>query len=361
MRKIKMNLTNAETPIFIGENIFGDFPSLFKKAKLHGRVFFLVDTKVYSKHKALIDEVRNAFENHKLMKINATEEAKSLDGLSGIYKRLIANKFGRDAVLVAIGGGIIGDLGGFAAATFSRGIKYVQVPTTLLAMTDSAIGGKTGINFGGVKNIVGAFYQPEFILSDIAFLKTLPREDILSGLGEVIKYGVLTDEKFFDYVVKNLPKILNKESPVLQKIVYESAKIKAAVVENDERESGLRKILNLGHTFAHAYESVTLHELSHGKAVILGIASALILAKVMNLVSSGLYEKYFEFFETVKTEIKTFDFKPSQIYSIMRNDKKNRDGKIKFVLPVNFGEIALDVEAPKNQVFAAIKSLKGLR
>ncbi len=350
-----MRLPNREVPIFIGENVLAQLPELLKKRKIKDGAVFVVDSKVKKKYAAEISAVTQAFPRSETIAVKAGEEIKSFEGLSKIFDRMLKKKFGRDSVVVAIGGGVIGDLAGFAAAVFARGIKLAHVPTTLLAMVDSSIGGKTGINYGGVKNIVGAFYQPEFILCDVDFLQTLPRAELISGLGETVKYGILADEKFFAFVEKNLDEFLAKNKSVLETAVYKSAKIKASVVEQDEKEAGLRKILNLGHTFAHAFESASEYKLAHGKAVLLGIYAALLLSEKSGFAEPSLTQRYADFLSRLKKDFPKMKFSPAQLYSIMLNDKKNRDGKIKFVLPIDFGEIALDVEADKSLVFEVLE------
>ncbi len=359
MNKLELRFPNGATPVFIGENIFLQLPRLLKKQNAAANVFIVVDAKVKRRYADLISAVANELVRCEIFAIKADEKNKSFEGLSKIFARMLKKNFGRDTTLIAIGGGVIGDLAGFAAATFARGIKLVQVPTTLLAMVDSSIGGKTGINFGEVKNIVGAFYRPEFILTDVAFAQSLSRDDLISGLGEIVKYGFLADEKFFGYVEKNLERFLSKEKSVLKKAVLESAKVKISVVQQDEKEAGLRKILNLGHTFAHAFESASDYKLSHGKAVMLGIYAAIHLGVRLEITNENLAERYLEFISKLKKDFPKISFDEKTAYSVMLNDKKNRDGKIKFVLPINFGELALDVEAPKKEVFRALREVNG--
>ncbi len=354
MRKIKIKLPNAEIPVFIGDKASQNLSQILLKQKIKNNVFVVADSIAWKKHPDVFKEPAAAFPRFDKLSVKSTEEIKTLDGLQKIYDKLLAKKFGRDTTIIAFGGGVIGDLAGFAAATFARGVKLVQVPTTLLAMVDSSIGGKTGINYGNVKNIVGAFYQPEFILIDTRFLQTLPRTELISGLGEIVKYGYLTDEKFFAFVEKNLDAFLSKDEKILNDVVFKSVKIKASVVEQDEKESGLRKILNLGHTFAHAFESQSAYSLAHGKAVLLGIYSAILLSEKLGY-AQNLSERYSDFILRLKKDFGQLNFSPQKLYSVMQNDKKTRDGKIKFVLPINFGEIALDVEADKKIVTEVLR------
>ena len=195
------------------------------------------------------------------------ELSKSLDWANSIYTALLINSFDRKSALVALGGGVVGDLTGFAAATFMRGVPFIQVPTTLLSMVDSSVGGKTGVNHPMGKNMIGAFYQPRKVLMDLSCLRSLPREEFLAGMAEVIKYGVIRDAAFFDYLDKNREMILALEPAALEYIIRRSCEIKAEVVEKDERESGLRAILNFGHTVGHAIETAESYTLRHGYAV----------------------------------------------------------------------------------------------
>ncbi|MCB9207231.1 MAG: 3-dehydroquinate synthase, partial [Ignavibacteriales bacterium] len=262
--------------------------------------------------------------------------------------------FGRDSVLVAIGGGIIGDIAGFAASTYMRGIKYIQIPTTLLASVDSSVGGKTGLNFQDTKNVIGSFYQPQMVLIDTDFFNTLPNEERLCGLGEIIKYCFLIDQKFYNYVQKNYDEVLSNNPKVLEKVITESVKFKGGVVEADERESGIRKVLNLGHTFAHAFEVQQNHKIKHGQAVIVGITCALYLSHYLNFVNEKDLDNYLSFLLFFSPQIKLSNVNKKKIFTIMQLDKKNRDNKIKFVLLQNVGEILTDVPASKELVYKAI-------
>jgi 3-dehydroquinate synthetase len=225
-------------------------------------------------------------------------------------------------------------------------------------MVDSSIGGKTGINFEDKKNMIGAFYQPKLVLIDTDFIKTLPEREITSGMGEVIKYTYMADQKFFSYVLANLEKVYKNDDKVLLQFIYNSAAIKASVVSQDEKESGLRKVLNLGHTFAHAFETTLKFKVKHGEAVIAGLISALYLSQKNGFIT----EEELNYDLSLPLKIKL----PSQIkepgiddlFKIMLHDKKTREGKIKFVLVSSLGEIVLDAEADKKAVAYAINKMK---
>ena len=231
----------------------------------------------------------------------------------------------------------------------------MQVPTTLLATVDSSVGGKTGINFEDTKNIIGAFNQPKFVLIDSTFVSTLSKKEMLSGLGEVIKYAYLTNPKFYQYVLSNIDNILGRKQDVLEKIIEESVRFKGDVVTNDEKETGARKMLNLGHTFAHALEVEQNFKIKHGHAVIIGIACALHLSHRLNLMNDKKLESLLGLVSQFKDLIKISEVDYKKSIAIMKRDKKNRDGKIKFVLLKDIGKILIDVEASERDMKYALK------
>ncbi len=357
MKKIKIPIEQNEYNVYLGHDIFNRLFNIVEKLKLNKNIMLIIDEKLYGIRKSEINNLIKTY-NGKLniMVIKASEKLKSFYTLQKIFNKLLEKEYTRDTLLIAVGGGIIGDIVGFASAIFSRGVQYVQVPTTLLATVDSSVGGKTGINFGGTKNIIGAFNQPKFVLIDSDLLTTLPKKEMISGLGEVIKYAYLTNRNFYDYILSNVDNILDKNNNVLEKIIEESVRFKGDVVANDEKESGTRKMLNLGHTFAHAFEVEQNYKIKHGHAVIVGIACALYLSNRLNLLSDKKLEVLLELILRVKRLIKIsedVDYKRS--ISIMKRDKKNRDGKIKFVLLKDIGKILIDVEATDSDIKYSLK------
>ncbi|MGA7721109.1 MAG: 3-dehydroquinate synthase [Ignavibacteriaceae bacterium] len=359
MKKINVLLNDSSYQVIIGSGILPTLNILLHKYNLNRNILFIIDEKVMKQHER---RIVNEFHSHngKLIYyiLKQGEKSKSYRELNKIYSCLLENNYGRDSLIIAVGGGVTGDLAGYAAATYMRGIQLVHVPTTLLSMVDSSIGGKTGINFENNKNMIGAFYQPKLVLVDTDFLKTLPKREFTSGLGEVIKYSYMADEKFFLYVMNNLHKAYKDDNKVLEQFIYNCAAIKSAVVSQDEKESGLRKILNLGHTFAHSFETNLKFKIKHGEAVIAGVISALYLSQKICLIS----EKELNYFLTLPLKIKlpTLIKKPDieDIFNIMVHDKKNRGGKIKFVLVSGLGKIILDAEADKKSVTYAINMMK---
>lgn len=361
MKTISINLPQNGYTVFVGSGIFKQLLQKIKLQHLNKNLFFVIDKNVYEIYSEQIDlaiKKYNGKVNYLILAVS--EKLKSFQTMQNIYKSLLDNDYSRDTLLIAIGGGIVGDICGFVAATFSRGIQSVQVPTTLLSAVDSSVGGKTGINFGNTKNIIGAFNQPNFVLIDVDFLKTLNHEELLSGLGEVVKYAYLTNIQFYKYVKKNVNEVLNKNPKTLTQIINETVSFKGDVVVSDEKETGNRKMLNLGHTFAHAFEVETKFKLKHGQAVIVGIASALFLSYKIGLITKSKIDELLELILLFKDEIKIGKVNFDNAISIMQRDKKNKDGKIKFVLLQDIGSILLDVEANRDDIVYALENSLGI-
>jgi len=356
MKKIHINIPQNDYNIFLGENIIRNLPELLKSENLTEKVFFVIDSnvnKLYSKKLSSIFDSAKLY--YKSVTVNANEKNKSNETLQKIHKSLIKHNYGRDSIIIAIGGGIVGDVAGFAASTYMRGIKYVQVPTTLLASVDSSVGGKTGINFYNTKNIIGTFYQPKMVLIDTNFFSTLPQEEMLCGLGEIIKYCFLTEPKYFNYVQKNIDKILSNNTNSITRVIAESVKFKGDVVTADEKEAGIRKILNLGHTFAHAFEVEQKHKIKHGQAVIVGIASALYLSNKLFLLSEKNFNRFMNLLLQFKDKITLKKIDKNYAYKIMQRDKKNRANQIKLVLLKDIGNIVTDISCSKKLIIEALE------
>ena len=359
MKKINIHTKDKTYPVFIGNTILSSLPDLINDLGLNKNVFIVVDENVVRLYK---EYMRNAFKDYNsrihFHKLDSGEGSKSFEQLTKIFSSLIGKKFGRDTLLIAIGGGVTGDLAGYAAASYMRGIQLIHVPTTIISASDSSIGGKTGINFNKLKNIIGSFYQPELVLIDTKFLSSLPVKEVNSGVGELIKYAFLTNRNFYNYINDNFRKIYSFDTNVLNRIIYESVLFKGSVVEKDEKESGLRKILNLGHTFAHAFESQANLKLKHGEAVIAGIISALHLSNKKGLLSGKDLMKLMELPLKVKLPDDFLSSDLDSIINFMKGDKKNRGGQIRFILLSGIGEIITDVEAKKEDIFYAVEETR---
>ena len=345
MKPIKLNVKTKldNYHIIIGSNIIKNLPIYLNKNSINFKKCLLfIDKKVPNK---MVSKINQSLKRKKVFKLlfNANEKNKNFKNIDKILKILLNKNFSRQDCLIAIGGGITGDVGGFAASIYKRGLNFINIPTTLLSQVDSSVGGKTGINTKEGKNLVGNFYQPKIVITDTEFLKSLPKREIICGYGEIFKHSLILNKKFYKYLNKNASKILKLKSPFIEKAIFESCKIKKSVVEKDEKEKGLRKILNFGHTFAHAYEASLGYskKLNHGEAVILGIKSALSFSLQKNLLSKKEYDLITShiFKSNLPYQINKF-FKIrdlNKIISFMIKDKKNNSDKINLVLLKKIG------------------------
>jgi 3-dehydroquinate synthase len=353
MEKIRVELGDRSYNIIIGRGLFEDFDKALDTFGFSSKVALISNPTVYGFYGREVSAAIRA-SGHDLIEVLIPdgEEYKSLADTEKIYSALLKAKLDRKSALVALGGGVIGDITGFAAATYMRGIDFIQVPTTLLAQVDSSVGGKTGVNHPLGKNMIGAFWQPRLVWIDTATLDTLPRREFLSGLGEVIKYGVIWDELFFEYLEKNRDKILKLDPAALTYIISRSCEIKSEVVSKDERESGLRAILNYGHTIGHAIETITgYRKYLHGEAVAIGMYMEAKLSEQLGLISNKAVAR-------IKTLIASYDL-PSvmpdgvgmnDLVELMRIDKKTVAGKMHFVLPEAVGSVKIHSEITADDI-----------
>ncbi|MDC6469052.1 3-dehydroquinate synthase, partial [Candidatus Pelagibacter sp.] len=336
MNLIKLNIKteNQKYPIFIGNNIIGNLSKFLRENLISFNQCLIVADK--NVPKKLIKKVLNSLLKKKitLHHFNSSEKNKNQKNIDDILSILLNKNFNRNDCVISIGGGITGDISGFAASIFKRGLKFINIPTTLLSQVDSSIGGKTGINNKHGKNLIGTFYQPSLVISDIIFLKSLPKREIICGYGEILKHAIISDKKFFSFLDKNGSQIFNLKSPLIEKAIFKSCSIKKKVVEADEKEMGIRKILNFGHTFAHAYEATLKYskKLNHGEAVILGIKTAAkfsLSINILNIKEFNLIENHLNKLDLPKNINKFFSKRDlNKILSFMKKDKKNNSNKI---------------------------------
>lgn len=339
MLKLNVNIAERCYPIYIAS----DFSGLEKACNEAGRrskMLVVADSNIEQYYgKVCVEELKKTGAEISVHVIPAGEHNKTLDTVSGIYKKLIEIRADRNSVLVALGGGVTGDIAGFAAATFMRGISFIQIPTSLIAQADSSIGGKTGVDFDGSKNMIGAFYQPCFVFINTHTLKTLPEREFKSGLAEVIKHGLIMDADFYNYIDRNIDRILNMEQDALEFMTEMNCRIKATVVEQDERENGLRAILNFGHTIGHALESVSGFSMLHGECVSIGMAGAYRIAVKLGMTDKDAVAGVEETLRKAGLPVKAFGMDSQRIIDQMFFDKKVKDGKLNFVLPKGIGEV----------------------
>jgi len=355
MKILNVELGDRSYPIYIGSGLLED-PKIIT-SHIKTKTICIVSNTTVSK--LYLENLKNLLDDYQVVEaiIEDGEEFKNYDSLNHIYTKLLENQCNRDTTILALGGGVVGDIAGYAAATFLRGIPFIQIPTTLLAQVDSSVGGKTGINHSLGKNMIGAFYQPQAVVIDLNVLKTLDNRQISAGLAEVIKYGLIWDKDFFKYLEENIENLKRLDFEYLEHVIYRSCEIKAKVVSEDEKESGIRAILNLGHTFGHAIENCLGYgEWLHGEAVGCGM----VLAAKMSLAQGWLSESEFvqvkELIFRAGLPIKKPNIKYEDFISAMKLDKKNKDKEIYLVLQKGIGEATVTNDYSSSELENVIKS-----
>jgi len=356
---VHVNLAERSYDIEIGsENIDRAGPLLTGVGKV-SHVVLITDENVQQPHAVgVAKSLVNASIEVDVLAIEPGEPNKSVDMAAALWEGLLELGTDRKSVVVAVGGGVVGDLAGFIAATFARGIRFFQVPTSLLAQVDSSVGGKVGVNLPGAKNMVGAFLQPMGVLIDTTTLRTLDARQYRSGLGEVVKYGVILDADLFDYLETNVTGLLARDDAVLTEVIARCCRLKADVVEQDEREeTGVRAVLNYGHTFAHPLETLGGYgEILHGEAVAIGMLCASRLAERLGRIDAALTDRQHKLFSALGLPVDLPDLDPDEILRAMTHDKKVEHGKLRFVLPSRMGHVELVADVDPEDVRAALFS-----
>jgi 3-dehydroquinate synthase len=358
MRIVQVPLGNRSYQIKVGGGLLPRLGVECAQLKLGQRCAVITDSNV-GRHfaQAALKSLSASGFQPVLITVPAGEKSKRIAMVEKCYDQLAAHRLERKSFIVALGGGVVGDLAGFVAATYLRGIPFVQVPTTLLAQVDSSVGGKTGVNLKAGKNLVGAFYQPQLVLCDLDALKTLPKREYISGLAEVIKYGVIYDAVLFAQLERNLPKLLQREAATLAAVIARCCEIKADVVGQDETESGLRAILNFGHTIGHAIENSSGYgKFLHGEAIAIGqVAAARLSQKILGLPSGDVarIEKLFAR-AGLPVKIKLSLVQRKKLFAAMKLDKKVSGGEIKFVLARKIGVVEFGQKVPLELIESAL-------
>ena len=327
--------------ILIGEGLFDNLAADLKNKPIANAYAIITDSnvaKIYGKN--LLKNLRNKNIHAHLISFGAGEENKTRKTKERIENEMLKLFLGRDTCIIALGGGVVGDVAGFAAATYMRGIPYIQVPTTFLAMVDSSIGGKVAVDTLNAKNAIGAFYQPKKVIIDINFLKTLPRKELVNGFAEIIKHALIKDKDFFHFLEKNSDRILDCNSEILKQTVKRSCEIKAEIIMQDEKEKGLRKILNYGHTIGHAIETALNYKISHGNAIAIGMSYAAKLSAKLGFLHEGSVIRQNNLLEHIGLPHKLSHHKLNtrKILEHIQLDKKILNGKINFVLLISIGD-----------------------
>lgn len=343
LKKVEVALADRSYSIDIGEGALSRLVPGLTQSLQASHVLVVFDAAVHDWSRQVSTACESEGLRTQLLEVPSGETSKSVEMLHGLWQQFQDAGADRATVVVAVGGGVVGDLAGFAAATYARGLRFVQVPTTLLAMVDSSVGGKTGINLATAKNMVGAFWQPMGVLIELQTLETLPQREYISGLAEVVKYGVIMDAEFFAFLESHVPEILKRDSKILTTIVARCCELKAEVVAADERETtGLRAILNYGHTFAHAFENLLGYgEILHGEAVSIGMDCAARLGAKLGRIPSDFVQRQRRLLVALGLPVEMPKLAVEDVVVTMQRDKKVAHGQLRFVLPDRLGHVSL--------------------
>lgn len=339
MKKVKVELGSRSYDIRIGSGLLSKLGLWLKERDFSGKAVVITDTTVGAIYADVVNEtLANTEFDVTFLEVPPGEEQKTLETAGRLYQELSGAYAERTTPIVALGGGVIGDLAGFVAATYMRGVPLLQVPTTLLAQVDSSVGGKTAVDHGKMKNMIGAFYQPSLVVADIDTLQTLPEAELSNGMAEVIKSAAIRNRNLFNYLDINMKKARELHPVVLEDIVLETLRIKAEVVGQDEKETGLRRILNYGHTIGHAVESVSGFKVKHGQAVAIGMVAAGRISCLLDLLSDSDASRLEDVIESAGLPTRMPGLKRAEIMQAMRYDKKVEQDKIRFVLLKSIGD-----------------------
>lgn len=338
---------------------FSYFAEVLEKINAPNKILVVTDTNVLGLYEdevcrilkdAGYDAASYAFANG--------EENKNIDSVMGICAACREHKMDRASMIIALGGGVVGDMAGFAASIYMRGIRFVQVPTTLLSQSDSSVGGKTGCDFCNVKNLIGTFYQPKHVYINVSTLKTLPKKEFISGMAEVIKHSIIRDEEFFVWLKENATKIKAFDEETLIKMCRKNCLIKSEVVEKDEKEQGIRAYLNFGHTIGHAIESAAGFSLTHGECVALGIAAVSYIANTRGVLQDSELEEIMDVLSIYGFNTRIDLPETELIMSLMKSDKKSLSGRLKFVLPKNIGEVYVTTDVSEDEILDSLEFIR---
>ncbi len=347
---LKRKLNDLSYPIFVGNNLLSNSENIMKQF-VHNRKVVLIHDNFFSEQEKnnnnfldFVKTIKNLSKSVDLIGIPGGDKTKNISHLNLILEKSLSFEISRDSLIIAFGGGVIGDLAGFASSILLRGLDYMQIPTTLLSQVDSSVGGKTGINSSISKNMIGSFHQPIAVIADIDMLKTLPRREFLAGMVEIIKYGLIKDVNFFEYLEVNYKEILDYDQSKLKNIICMSCKVKSLIIKKDEKENGERALLNLGHTFGHAIESFGEYDgtIIHGEAVSIGICLAFKLSNKLGFCSQIETKRVINLLKNLKlpTSLKDIDISitTKKMLDKFKYDKKNKNNQLTFILNKRIGK-----------------------
>jgi len=360
LKEVMVNLGPRSYTINIGTGLLDQLADSVRSSGLTGRIALVTDTNVLPLYGEKARQIlSDAGFTAGLYEIAAGEESKSLDRVADLCRKLLIDELDRTSGVIALGGGVVGDIAGFVAATYMRGIPYVQVPTTLLAQVDSSIGGKVGVNLPEAKNIVGSFYQPRAVIIDPGTLRTLPEREFRAGLAEVVKYGVIADADLFNLVESGFEAILAQDHDILEKVVGTCCRIKAGVVERDEMERGERAILNYGHTIGHAIEAAGGYDrFLHGEAIAVGMNGAALIAAELGLTDEDFVSRQVRALRSIGLPTGWSDLPVTKVFAALKMDKKKSAGTLRFVLPCKPGRVAIREGVDEGLVNRVLETLR---
>ena len=357
---IPVKLAGESYDITVRPGLLAEAGSIVRGLTKSAKAIIVTDSHVGPLHVAnLAASLASAGLTSITVTIPAGEDHKTLADLLPAYDRILPAGIERSTPILALGGGVIGDMAGFLASTLLRGVPFVQIPTTLLAMVDASVGGKTGVNHSTGKNLIGAFHQPIAVLIDPATLKTLPPDQIRSGLAECIKHDIIRDQRGFEHLENNIQRALNLDIAYLTELIAHNVAIKARVVEQDQFEHGERAHLNFGHTFGHAIETVSHYSYSHGECVAMGMTAASFMAQRLKMIDEPQYKRIVSVIEKTGLPTRGLKLDTAAVVGAMSHDKKVKSGKLRFILPDKIGHVIIRDDVPADLVTAAVESLKG--
>lgn len=336
MERVFIDLGGNSYFIHIEEGLLSSLSDYVGKAD---KWLLITDSNVNRLYGDIVDEALQGKDLYKII-IKPGEQSKTITKVEEILTRMIDFGLTRQSKVIALGGGVVGDIAGFCASIYMRGIPFIQVPTTLLSQVDSSVGGKTGVNMREGKNMVGSFYQPETVIIDINTLKTLSNKELISGIGEIIKYGIIWNYNFFNIIKKNLIKMLELEEVIMESIIKKCCEIKSQIISQDEKELGIRKILNHGHTIGHGLEAITSYKrYTHGEAVLVGMYYESLMAKNFGYIEEAYFNEIEEIIKSLGISLDITELPLEVLVETMMKDKKNREEKISFIFPKDRGKV----------------------
>lgn len=356
--KIKVELNNNSYDILVGSGAISALDGFL--GNKYSKIFIISDEEVAKIHLATL---KNELKDHitEDLIIKSGESSKSFDNFQEVCEKILSKNVDRKSLIIALGGGVVGDLAGFVASVILRGIDFIQVPTTLLSAVDSSVGGKTAINSNSGKNLIGSFYQPKLVLCDLNFLKTLPKRQIIAGYAEILKYGLIEDQDFFEFLEKNYQKLLDLDEEVLMYSILKSCEVKAKIVSMDEKEKGLRALLNFGHTFAHSLEKEVGYDgrLNHGEAVGIGMSMASRMSKNLGFLPSQDFERIQAHIQDcgLDIDLKSIknDWDLNRLVDNLYKDKKSFAGKLNFVLIDRVGRAFVEKDVDEQEFVKVVR------